>query len=49
MSVVHRKELNSREVELEVRSDLTEVTVNEFRTALYAELDMPHQLVRLNL
>ena len=49
MSVVYRNELNSREVELEVRCDLTELTVNEFRKALYAELDMPHRLVRLNL
>ena len=49
MSVVVRKELNSREVELEVRSDLTEATVNEFRTALYAELERPHPKVRLNL
>jgi anti-anti-sigma factor len=49
MSVVYRNELNSREVELEVRGDLTEVTVNEFRTALYAELDRPHHLVKLNL
>ena len=49
MSVVLRKELNSREVELEVRSDLTEATVNEFRDALYAELERPHPNVRLNL
>ena len=49
MSVVLRKELSSREVELEVRVDLTEATVNEFRTALYAELEMPHRKVVLNL
>jgi anti-anti-sigma factor len=49
MSVVYRKELNSREVELEVRGDLTEATVNEFRDALDAELDKPHRLVKLNL
>jgi anti-anti-sigma factor len=49
MSVVIRNELNSREVELEIRSDLTELTVNEFRAALYAELDMPHHMVKLNL
>jgi anti-anti-sigma factor len=49
MSVVQRNELNSREVELEVRSDLTEVTVNEFRDALYAELERPQTQVKLNL
>ncbi|MGA2641166.1 MAG: STAS domain-containing protein [Spirochaetia bacterium] len=49
MSVVHRKELNTREVELEVQSDLTEATVNEFRNALYAELDRPQRTVKLNL
>jgi stage II sporulation protein AA (anti-sigma F factor antagonist) len=49
MSVVYRNELNSREVELEVRGDLNEATVNEFRTALYAELDRPHRHVKLNL
>ena len=49
MSVVHRIELNSREVELEVRSDLTEATVNEFRNALYAELERPQPQVKLNL
>ncbi|MGO9309230.1 MAG: STAS domain-containing protein [Spirochaetia bacterium] len=48
MSVVIRTELSSREVELEMRSDLTELTVNEFRTALYAELNKPHPMVRLN-
>jgi len=49
MGVVYRKELNPQSVELEVSSDLTESTVNEFRTALYAELDRPHRQVRLNL
>ena len=48
MSVVYRKELNSREVELEVHGDLTELTVTEFRNALYAELDKPHRQVKLN-
>ncbi len=49
MSVVYRRELSPQSVELEVASDLTEATVNEFRAALYSELDRPHQQVRLNL
>ncbi len=49
MGVVYRNELNPQTVELEITGDLTEVTVNEFRTALYQELDRPHQQVRLNL
>jgi anti-anti-sigma factor len=49
MSVVYRNEVNPHEIELEVRGDLTELTVNEFRTALYAELDRPHRKVNLNL
>ena len=49
MGAVSRKELNSREVELEVHTDLTELTVNEFRNALYAELAMPYRKLKLNL
>ena len=49
MGVVYRKELDPQSVELEITADLTEGTVNEFRTALYSELDRPHRLVRLNL
>jgi anti-anti-sigma factor len=49
MNVVVRKELNPHEIELEVCADLTEATVNEFRSALYAELDKPHRQVTLNL
>jgi anti-anti-sigma factor len=49
MGVVYRRELNPQVVELEVAGDLTEATVNEFRAALYSELDRPHREVRLNL
>jgi len=49
MNVVYRKELGPHSVELEVTGDLTEATVNEFRVALYAELDRPERQVRLNL
>ena len=49
MNVVYRRELDPQSVELEVIGDLTEATVNEFRVALYAELDRPERQVRLNL
>jgi anti-anti-sigma factor len=49
MGVVYRTELSPQVVELAVSGDLTESTVNEFRTALYAELDRPHRQVKLNL
>ncbi len=49
MGVVYRNELSPHEVELTVSGDLTESTVNEFRAALYAELDRPHRHVKLNL
>ncbi|HET6450756.1 MAG TPA: STAS domain-containing protein [Spirochaetia bacterium] len=49
MGVVYRKELGQHSVELEVSGDLTDLTVNEFRAALYSELDRPHHQVRLNL
>ncbi len=48
MSIVYRKELSSQSVELDVRSDLTDETIGEFRTALYAELDKPHHRINLN-
>jgi anti-anti-sigma factor len=47
--VVTRTELSAKEVELEVLRDLNEDSVNEFRAALYAELDTPHSHVKLNL
>jgi anti-anti-sigma factor len=49
MGVVYRKELGTQSIELDVRSDLTEETISEFRTALYAELDKPHHRISLNL
>ena len=49
MGMVYRNELSPHEVELTVSGDLTESTVNEFRAALYAELDRPHRRVKLNL
>jgi len=49
MGVVYRAELSPQVVELTVSTDLTESTVNEFRAALYAELDRPHRQVKLNL
>ena len=49
MGMVYRNELSPHEVELSVSGDLTESTVNEFRAALYAELDQPHRRVKLNL
>ncbi len=49
MGVVYRTEVSPQIVELVVSGDLTESTVNEFRTALYAELDRPHSQVKLNL
>ncbi len=49
MAVVYRNEVSPQVVELEVSADLTESTVNEFRTALYAELDRPHRQVKLIL
>jgi anti-anti-sigma factor len=48
MGLVYRNELNPREVEIVVQSDLTELTVNEFRKALYAELERPPRQVKLN-
>jgi len=49
MGMVYRNELSPQEVELNVSGDLTEYTVNEFRAALYAELDRPQHRVKLNL
>jgi len=49
MGVVYRTELSPQAVELVVSGDLNESTVNEFRVALYAELDRPHRQVQLNL
>jgi anti-anti-sigma factor len=48
MGIVNRNELSPHEVELIVAGDLTEISVNEFRAALYAELDRPHRQVKLN-
>ena len=48
MGVVYRKELTGQSIELEVRADLTDETIGEFRTALYAELDRPHHRISLN-
>jgi anti-anti-sigma factor len=47
--VVHRNEHGTDEIELSVRSDLDEMTVAEFRKALYAELDEPQKHIRLDL
>jgi anti-anti-sigma factor len=49
MNVVVRREVNPHEIELEVCADLTEATVSEFRSALYAELEKAHRQVTLNL
>ena len=46
---VIRREQSDQEVELEVHANLNEVTVEEFRTALYAELDKPHHRISINL
>ena len=48
MGVVYRNELSSQSIELEVRADLTDETIGEFRTALYAELQKPHHRISLN-
>ena len=49
MGIVYRNELSPQSIEIEVRSDLTDETIGEFRTALYAELDKPHRRLSLNL
>ena len=46
---VIRRERSEQEVELEVHANLNDETVGEFRTALYAELDRPHQRISINL
>jgi anti-anti-sigma factor len=47
--LIQRTELNPREVELAVQSDLVAEATADFRAALYAELDQPHSLLRLDL
>jgi anti-anti-sigma factor len=47
--LIIRTELSPREVELSVHSDLVAERTQEFRNALYAELDQPHHLLRLDL
>jgi anti-anti-sigma factor len=47
--LIKRTELSPREVELSVHADLVAETTQEFRNALYAELDQPHHLLRLDL
>ncbi len=49
MGIVYRNELSPQSVELEVHADITDETIGEFRTALYAELDRPHRRISLNL
>ena len=49
MNTVIRKELSTREVGIDVLTDLNADTVAEFRAALYAELDQPHASVALDL
>jgi len=47
--LIKRTELSPREVELSIHSDLVSDAAPEFRNALYAELDQPHHILRLNL
>ena len=46
--VVYRNEQGNDAIELSVRADLDEMTVAEFRRALYAELDEPQKHIRLD-
>jgi len=46
--IVYRRELSPQEVELSVHADLVSETTPEFRNALYAELDQPHRILKLD-
>jgi anti-anti-sigma factor len=48
MNVI-RKELDNREIGLEVLTNLNADTIAEFRSALYAELEQPQSTVVLDL
>jgi anti-anti-sigma factor len=48
VSVV-RRELSAQEIGLEVRANLTNDTVEEFRAALYAELEKPQPYIVLDM
>ena len=47
--MVYRKEVNAQSVELEVSGDLNQDMVNEFRAAIYGELDGPKRQINLDL